>query len=175
MPLERNWVERIHTRMLARYGSAWIGVYRDIDPELVIADWADRLNGFGSDAIRYALECLPDDAPPNAAQFARLCVRGPQSQAPLLPWPKADPAVVTQVLAGIAKPVTRTPRQWAHDLKAREERGERLTQAQRDMWRTALNAHALLDRAIEGDPIDREEITDALHATGDIPQPDEVF
>jgi hypothetical protein len=173
MPLHRDWVEKIHTRLLARYGSAWISLYRDIDPALVVADWAEALNGFGAEAIRHALSCLPDDAPPNAAQFARLCMRGPQSQAPVLPWPTPDPAMVARVMSGIKRPAQRNPRQWVHDLKAREERGDNLTQAQRDMWRTALSAHVLLDQAKHGENIPCEAITDALRATGDIPKPAE--
>lgn len=36
----------------------------------------------------------------------------------------------------------RDPRQWARDLKAREESGERLTIAQRDSWRYALRGES---------------------------------
>jgi hypothetical protein len=38
-------------------------------------------------------------------------------------------------------PRHRHPMQWAIDLKERERRGDRLTAAQRDMWRAALNDH----------------------------------
>ena len=31
-----------------------------------------------------------------------------------------------------------SPRQWAYDLQEREKAGDRLTKAQRDMWREAL-------------------------------------
>ena len=144
--LARNWVETIHTRLLVRYGSAWIALYRGIDAELVIADWAEALNGFGGAAIRHALECLPDDAPPNAAQFARMCMRGPQSQAPALSWPDPDPAVAAQVLQGF-NPSARQedPLAWAYRLKDREENhggkltnGRGMTAAQRTMWRAAI-------------------------------------
>lgn len=148
MPAPRNWIEKIHTRLLSRYGSAWINQYRDIDPELVIADWADCLNGFGAEAIHHALECLPDDAPPNAAQFARLCMRGPQSQAPALPWPAADPAVVAAVMGALKPPPKSDPKDWACRLQDREinhrgvlESGRRMTQAQRDLWRAAVEDH----------------------------------
>lgn len=33
------------------------------------------------------------------------------------------------------------PKAWAHALKAREERGERLSAVQREMWRDALRAN----------------------------------
>lgn len=135
MPLNRDWVERIHTRLLARYGSAWIGLYRGIDPALIASDWADALNGFGAASIAHALTVLPDDAPPNAAQFARLCMRGPQSQAPALPRPPADPEVAAQALAAIKRPDALNPRQWAVDLRERKRNGLKLTQAQREMLR----------------------------------------
>jgi len=165
MPLDRNWVERIHTRLLARYGSAWIGRYRDIDPELVIADWADALNGFGAAAIKYAFECLPDDHPPNSAQFARLCLRGPQNQAPALPWPAAHPEIVATVMAGIKPPPTRGMKQWARDLQTREANGDRLTLAQRTMWRAAVDT---LNAARDGQEVPTQMITAALRHTGDI-------
>ena len=40
----------------------------------------------------------------------------------------------------VAAPVIaqRDPRQWAHDLAKRERMGERLTLAQRTMWRAAI-------------------------------------
>lgn len=42
----------------------------------------------------------------------------------------------------------RDPKQWARDLRAREEAGERLTIAQRDSWRYALRSEtAAVDEA----------------------------
>lgn len=61
------------------------------------------------------------------------------------------------------------PREWAHRLREREQRGERLSLAQRDMWRSVLGAHGLLDAALAGAPVPQERITEALVATGDIP------
>lgn len=40
---------------------------------------------------------------------------------------------------------------WALKLKAREEKGEKLSQAQREAWRTALNARAHFGDDDEGD------------------------
>ena len=166
MPQARDWIERIHTRMLGRYGSGWVNLYRGVEREMVIADWCEALNGFGAETIRHALECLPDDHPPNAAQFARLCMRGPQSQAPALPWPQADPAMVATVLAGIKPPPQRALKQWARDLERREMAGDRLTAAQRTMWRAA-RGHEVLNRARDGQDIPETEITEALRMTGD--------
>lgn len=64
------------------------------------------------------------------------------------------------------------PREWAHRLRDREQRGEQLSQAQRDMWRSVLGAHGVLDAARAGAPMSEERITAALMATGDIPWAD---
>jgi len=146
MPLPRKWVEQIHARLLVRYGSPWLSLYKDIDPELVIADWAGALNGFGGAAITHALEHLPDDSPPNAAQFSKMCMRGPQSQAPALPWPEPDPAVAVRVLQSINRVARHEdPLAWACRLKDREENhggkltnGLGMTAAHRTMWRAAI-------------------------------------
>jgi hypothetical protein len=52
-------------------------------------------------------------------------------------WPRANPAIVARVMAGIKLREVRDPRQWARDLMRAEEEGERLTSAQRTMWRAA--------------------------------------
>jgi hypothetical protein len=112
----------------------------------VIADWAEALNGFGGAAIKHALACMPDDAPPNAAQFARMCMRGPQSQSPALEWSAPDAAVVAQVLQGLNRATFHeAPLAWAYRLKDREENhdgklqnGRGMTAAQRTMWRAAI-------------------------------------
>lgn len=64
------------------------------------------------------------------------------------------------------------PRQWAHDLKARENAGERLSIALHLAWRSALGAHAVLDAVRGGLDAPTERITEALQTTGDIPWPD---
>lgn len=35
------------------------------------------------------------------------------------------------------------PKQWAKSLKSREEAGEQLTRAQREMWRSALRVEMM--------------------------------
>lgn len=64
------------------------------------------------------------------------------------------------------------PRAWARSLKDREQRGERLTDAQRAAWRRSLGAHELLDRVQTGADIPPAAITAALQATGDLPWAD---
>lgn len=72
MGLDLHWVERIHARLLVRYGTRWTSMYAGIDPELVKADWSEHLSGMSGESINYALKNLPDDFPPNAAQFRRI-------------------------------------------------------------------------------------------------------
>lgn len=95
--LASNWVDSIHSRLLVRYGSRWVNLYASIDPELVKADWAEVLSGVTSDGIKHALDHLPVDAPPNAAQFRSACIRVPVKAPPALPAPQLSDARRAQV------------------------------------------------------------------------------
>lgn len=64
------------------------------------------------------------------------------------------------------------PRAWARHLREREQRGEKLTDAQRAAWRRSLGAHELLDSAQAGAYVAPAAITTALQATGDLPWTD---
>jgi hypothetical protein len=55
-----------------------------------------------------------------------------------LPAPKADPARVAQLVGGIKRNEQRDLRDWARALRAREQRGDQLSIAQREAWREAL-------------------------------------
>lgn len=72
MPLPLPYVERIHMRLMVRYGSAWLSKWAGVDQALIQADWADELDGMSSDAIKAALANLPPDFPPTATAFRRL-------------------------------------------------------------------------------------------------------
>lgn len=85
---------------------------------------------------------------------------------------QADKRKVLQGLRRALGP-RENPREWAHRLREREQRGEQLSQAQRDMWRSVLGAHGVLDAARAGASIAEPQITAALMATGDIPWPDQ--
>ena len=78
MSLPDAWVDRIHARLLVRYGATWIRKWEGVPMEAVKADWAETLSGLGQDAILHALDHLPTDMPPNALQFRDLCRAGPQ-------------------------------------------------------------------------------------------------
>lgn len=47
---------------------------------------------------------------------------------------------LVEVLQGLKGMGQGDPRAWAHDLRRREQRGEELSAAQRQMWRDALNS-----------------------------------
>lgn len=81
MSLPNAWVDRIHARLLVRYGAAWIRKWEGVPMEAVKADWGEVLAHVSPAAVAHALDHLPDDAPPNAVQFRALCAASPkQSQ-----------------------------------------------------------------------------------------------
>lgn len=77
--MDASWVDRLHTRLLARYGTAWVRKWDGVDAGLMKADWAEVLHGITADGVRYALENLPPDNPPNATQFRAICLAKPAS------------------------------------------------------------------------------------------------
>jgi len=100
MSLPASWVESLFARLTIRYGAGFMRQYADLDPAAVKADWASVLAGFAGhpESIRYALDNLPADKPPNAMQFRAICNGGPREDAPSLPAPKADAAIVAPLL-----------------------------------------------------------------------------
>lgn len=137
-PLHASWVEALFSRLTVRYGAPWLALWAGVDLAAVKADWSNELAGIGADAIKYALDHLPPDRPPTVGQFRLLCLNRPPA-APALPAPKPDPEVARKALAAInVSPSGRAALQWAHELRKRDIAGERLTKAQRDMWRAAL-------------------------------------
>ena len=138
MSLPESWVERIFARLLVRYGAMWLRMWEGVPMEAVAADWSRELSGLSGDALSHALENLPADRPPTVAQFKALaCSRVPPAP-PVLPAPKADPQRVASIVSGMRISRQNDPMAWAHALRDREQRGDRLTIAQRDMWRAAL-------------------------------------
>lgn len=143
------WVEKIWSVMRATYGSAFDRQWEcpeGMEPALHVrslkAHWCRELRCFigKPDAIAYALEHLPAQ-PPNLIQFRGLCVQRPEPLPKELPAPRANDEFVRKVVGGIvskAKSLSLDGRGWAHTLRAREESGDRLTMAQRQMWRAAL-------------------------------------
>lgn len=147
-PLPLAWVQRILARLATRYGSAFLNRYMAIDENDLWADWSEQLAGLGAEAVGYALENLPDDVPPNAAQFAALARRCPQMAQPKLAPPvSSSPALRAAAMAAV-KVQGEDCRAWARvlrDTEARQKANPRevrardwLTLAQRKAWREAL-------------------------------------
>lgn len=139
-----NTVDFIFARLTARYGDDWTRKWEGIDAASIKADWAHVLAGVHVNAIVYALEYLPPDRPPTSAAFRDVCRRAPAPEAPRLEAPKADPARVARELRRLMTLRERerpTPAQAAEVLMNREQRGERLTEFQRQFWRDVLREH----------------------------------
>jgi hypothetical protein len=140
-PLDLRRVERIHARLLVRYGSRWINLWSGVEAELVQRDWAMELGGISDAAIAHALDNLPAEFPPTVAQFRASCVaHAPTFKA--LPPPAQDPEVARRVLSGLARPADHDPKAWAWRLKEAEESGGKLTSVQRASWRAAIRETA---------------------------------
>lgn len=144
MSLPDAWIERIFLKLSVTYGQAFLRQYDGVDLADVKANWAHELSGFQQmpGAIRYGLEFLPADRPPNVMQFRDLCRRSPPPPPPLqIAGPPVDPAVAVEARKIFAaKPRRANPRAWAETLRDREQQGAKLTQAQRSAWREALKA-----------------------------------
>jgi hypothetical protein len=122
-------IDRLFSRLAATYGADWTRQWAKVPLSDVKTIWCHELEGyFGHlSAIAYALDNLPERCP-NVIQFRNLCRAAPSSDVPRIDPPKADPAIVAKVLAGLA-PVTDNPhsmKTWAYRIKARHEAGERL-------------------------------------------------
>lgn len=145
MSLPASWVDRIFEKLTVAYGHDFLRRWEGLDMAMVKADWAEELAGYGAmpQAIKYGLDHLPADKPPTAKQFRAICNTVPVATQMALPAPVNKPS--PQVLARIATvgQVSGDPKAWARKLKAREEQGDRLTAAQRSMWRTALESEAV--------------------------------
>lgn len=140
MSMPHAWTERLFTRLLARYGSAWINLWAGVDVQAMHEDWARVLDGVPASMIAYGLDNLPD-RPPNATQFRALCHQRPTTTPVALEAPPAQPERVEAALASLAalkRPERACWNKWAERLRSREQSGDRLTMAQRNMWRAVL-------------------------------------
>lgn len=72
-----------------------------------------------------------------------LVAAAPKAQATVKHWSGAEKRGLLQQLRRVFVE-KRNPRAWAESLRDRERNSERLTQAQRQMWRAALGAEAPL-------------------------------
>lgn len=100
MPLRADWVDALFARLSIRYGVAFSAQYRDLDPAAVKADWAEVLSGLSGEAIAHGLRCLPEDRPPNAMQFRRLCyIARPPVFGRALPAPMPNIQKIRELVA----------------------------------------------------------------------------
>ena len=135
MSLPSAWVDRIFSKLTVAYGHRFLGLYSGIDLDAVKADWGDELAGFqqSAEAIRYGLEHLPSDSPPNVFQFRDICRKAPQYAPKALPAPAPDPEMVKTVRRAFKSINAYGSTEWAAKLRARIEAGEiRPTKFQRD-------------------------------------------
>lgn len=140
--LSSSWVDALFARLGVRYGAAFVRQYADIDLEAVKADWGAELAGFRNQptAIAYALEHMPADKPPNAAQFRALARMAPAPDLPRLAEPiAAMPEKVSTAIDGIADSWVQrkqeNPARYCIDriMAIVERRGGRMSTAQRQM------------------------------------------
>lgn len=140
MQLPVSWVDSLFARFAVRYGAAWLRQWDGVDIVAVKADWAAELGGYGEnpEAIKHALEHLPASYPPKVGEFLELCHAAPRPEQKWLTVDKADKKVVGAIMTGLKRAEKCGPRDWAHRLRAREVRCDRLTKFQRSAWREAL-------------------------------------
>jgi hypothetical protein len=139
-------ITRLFDRMTTRYADAWVRKWEAVNPASMAEDWIEVMDGISAEGVKFGLQNLPD-RPPNASEFRSLCMSMPVPVEPMpaLPGPSANPEFVkgeVQKMNLMAKPAGFDFKAWAWRLKAREESGEKLSKAQRDMWRAALGVEA---------------------------------
>lgn len=146
MSLPKPWVERIFAKLTLTYGRDFLSRWEGLDMEAVQADWAHELQAYAQnpEAIKKALQSLPEGKPPTVLEFRALCRGAPGDGSLKLSYSQADPAVVAAALSGLKRPDSNHPKAWARELKSREEQGVKLTPAQRRVWREALRTDGVM-------------------------------
>ena len=158
---QKDWIERIFTRLAGIYGSEFSYKWADVDNDQLKAEWAETLGGFRAEDIASALKsCRNLPKPPNLPEFAALCRQNMNTRLAHTPEQKLTPderaaaAKVAYAVAAslrakaqasdktasiIVNGIPITPyRQWALNLMRREAGGERLNIVASDSWREVL-------------------------------------
>lgn len=151
--LPAAWMERLQSKMTAIYGHRFTSLFPDGDSMSEWRDtWGRALAGLSGEQIAQGLAKLAtgtDGWPPTSGEFRALCVPPKPIPAhqrhPLLDAPKP---VKTNRAATVREAAAlldgkKASKQWARDLKARDEAGEKLTYTQSRFWREALQADLL--------------------------------
>lgn len=108
MSFPQAWADRLFAALTIRYGEAFARQWgEEVSAADIKRDWSIVLSGWEKfpEAIRWALENLPEK-PVNAIGFRALCRQAPSTETAQLPPPKADPALVAEIMAkAIIKPI----------------------------------------------------------------------
>lgn len=128
MSLPMPWVEKIFLKLTLTFGREFSDRWDEASLEDVKADWAHELRGFQQNpaAIGYGLEHCLAGKPPTVQEFKAVCLRH-TAHVPMLPSPKADPAVVAQVMGQLRVPQAAMVdhKAWAKRLRDRHQAGEK--------------------------------------------------
>lgn len=141
--MEHNTIDALFSRLTMAYGTRFREQWAGQSPEAVKRLWRHELRSMPAHRIRWALNHLPPDFPPNAMQFRSLCAKAPSRDdgVPQLTqrWAPPDPSMLSRMQA-LADPsrLHHDPLAWAVRLRDRERSGEHLTALQREAWREAL-------------------------------------
>lgn len=148
MSLSLKTVDYLFARFSAIYGSEFANKWAGQDSDAVKAAWAYTLADYDNNQprIKWALEHLPE-RPPNALQFRALCALAPEQNG-LQAIAKDEPMTFSKevrdaIVAGMSAPAPQEHgmKQWAHDLKARADNGEKLGMNQIRCYKNALGLH----------------------------------
>lgn len=146
-PLPSAWIDRIFSKLSARFGRDFLGRWEGLDLDVVKADWAEELAGLQDrpDAIKYALENI-GTKPPNVGEFKEICGRAPVAGLLALDQPRASEDVIERAI-GIAREallrekgdhLDTLRKLAASDAASGTFNGRPVTPAQRDVYRKAL-------------------------------------
>jgi hypothetical protein len=141
-PLPDNWIDALFARLTGLYGNRFTNMWANIDANLVRKTWASELGGLKPAAIKYALDHLPDEFPPSALQFKKVCLMRPDDSPVITYDAPASPEVRNAVVAGMAQHVAGDMKAWARRLKARHEDGDKLNPNQIRCYQNALRVSA---------------------------------
>jgi hypothetical protein len=122
------------------YGAPFTRQFGAAEPAAVQVAWGKELAGLTPQQIRRGLANLPVK-PPSAVAFRALCVtRPPPQQGAQKPQgaPMTAPSDTTSLSMQLGRRGPQGPRQWAVDLQAREQQGDKLSRFQRRCWREGL-------------------------------------
>ena len=138
LPLPDNWIDALFARLTGLYGNRFTNMWTGIDAPLVRQTWASELAGMRPESIKYALDHLPEDFPPTALQFKKLCFMSPERPMVIAHDVPAQPDRIRDAMAKLTKPEPHGMKEWAYRLKARHECGDKLNANQIRCYKNAL-------------------------------------